>query len=71
MKSTLHEWTTWEGGHCPVPTSAYVDLKLRSGRVIEGVVAGRYLWGRAKNVAGSDYENGGDIVAYRETGEAA
>lgn len=67
MKSTLHEWTTWEGGNCPVPQSAYVDIKLRSGRVCAGVVAGRYLWGRAAG----DHENGGEIVAYREVGEAA
>lgn len=76
MRSELHSWTAWEGGECPVPISAYVDIRLRSGLVRENVPAGRYLWGRPKaepelGEPGHVFENGGDIVGYRESGEVA
>lgn len=68
MRSELHSWTAWDGGECPVPAHAYVDIKLRGGRIATNVVAGRYLWGRAARGAGG-FENGGDIVGYRECEE--
>lgn len=76
MRSELHSWTSWEGGECPVPAHAYVDIKLRGGLVRENVVASRYQWGRAKmepegGERGWVFENGGDIVAYREVREEA
>lgn len=70
MKSTLQDWTTWEGGDCPVPAAAYVDITLRNGVICYSRVAGRYLWGRAR-VADKDVTTGGDIVAYRMAGEVA
>jgi len=71
MKHNLHEWTTWEGGECPLSVSAFADIKLRNGKVLSGVVASRYLWGRAACFAESFFENGGDIVAYRMVEEMA
>ncbi|WP_065091524.1 hypothetical protein [Rhizobium leucaenae] len=74
--TTTMDWTAHNGGDCPVDEKAIVDLQLRSGRVIERTVAGRWLWNRpCREASGlyvpSTYENGGMVVAYRELGEAA
>ena len=44
-----------------------VDIRLRCGKEIKDTAARKWLWGRADN----DNRNGGEIVAYREVGEAA
>lgn len=69
-------WTVHNGGDCPIDEKAIVDLHLRSGRVIENTVAGRWIWNRPRRDANglyvaSTYQNGGMIVAYREQGEMA
>ena len=58
-------WRDWTGsGHQP---TGQVDIRLRSGKIIEGTAARKWLWG----VPANDNGNGGVIVAYRELGEAA
>lgn len=57
-------WRTWDSA-LPIPVGQ-VDIRLRSGKVIEDTAARKWLWGRAAN----DNKNGGEIVAYRELGEA-
>lgn len=70
-------WNIWRGdGGCPVKKEAIVDIRLRSGKELQAVTAGRYLWSRARREAEGHwkphaFENGGVIVAYREIGEAA
>ncbi|MBY3543704.1 hypothetical protein HFN71_28900 [Rhizobium laguerreae] len=70
-------WNIWRGdGDCPVNKEAIVDIRLRSGRIIERATAGRYLWARPRREAEGQWsptvtENGGVIVAYREIGEVA
>ncbi|RAL98707.1 hypothetical protein [Agrobacterium sp. MS2] len=71
---TNRNWTSWNGGKfLPVPEDAIGAVMLRCGRVIEDVRAKDVLWGRAKReVAANDNDsNGGKIVAYHFTGEAA
>lgn len=58
-------WKNWTGNG-PQPTGQ-VDIRLRSGREVKDTAARKWLWGRADN----DNRNGGEIVAYRELGEAA
>lgn len=77
MTNTTNGWTIWRGdGDCPVNKEAIVDIRLRSGKIIEAATAGRYLWARPRREAEGNWNpaqkvNGGVIVAYREVGEAA
>lgn len=67
-------WKDWNGGKfLPVAENAVGDVRLRSGKVMKGVVAKEVMWGRPKcPVAANDnYRNGGEIVAYNFGGEAA
>lgn len=71
----MSEWTEWNGGDCPAPGDM-VDIRMRSGRVVEKTRAVNWLWGRPKREAGTRFvpaanDNGGEIVAYRKIGEVA
>ncbi len=68
------DWKQWTGlPILPVPERAAVDVKLRSGAVISGATAKDILWGRAKRevAANDNLTNGGEVVAYRLSGEVA
>lgn len=69
-------WTGHNGDECPVNEKAVVDIRLRSGLVIENTVAGRWLWNRPRReetgvFVASKFENGGMVIAYREAEEMA
>ncbi|MBB4235014.1 hypothetical protein [Rhizobium esperanzae] len=69
-------WTIWHGGDCPMHKDAIIDIRMRNGKVLENVTAGRYLWARPRREADGNYSqrtfiNGGTIVAYREIVEEA
>ena len=59
-------WKAWDNTAVSAPTGQ-VDIRLRCGVEIKDTAARKWLWGRADN----DNKNGGEIVAYRELGEAA
>lgn len=70
----IDNFKPWMGGECPVPTGDAVDIKLRSGKVLMAVAANNVLWGRPRreiDAANDNFVNGGAIVAYRRTAEAA
>ncbi|QWY83234.1 hypothetical protein [Rhizobium phage RHph_X2_25] len=73
--STVNGWTIWDGGECPTDGVAFVDIRLRCGKIIENTRAANWLWGRAQRTAGkftpAANDNGGEIVAYRKIEEAA
>ena len=50
-------WIKWEGGDCPVPPDASVEVKLRSGNVMGPRPAYRYRW---KHI-----DSNSNIVEYR------
>ena len=47
----------WDGGKCPVPPDTRVEVKCRSGKVLEPRLAYRYRW---KHI-----DSNGDIIEYR------
>jgi hypothetical protein len=49
-----NRWIQWDGGECPVDEDMVVDVKMRSGRIVEAELA-RFI-----NEALSD------VVAYRQ-----
>lgn len=70
----MSSWKDWSGlPVLPVQESAVVDVRLRCGKVLAGVMAKDLLWSRAKReaAANDNYQNGGEIVAYRLAGEEA
>lgn len=70
----MTSWKEWSGlPVLPVPNGAIVDVRLRCGKVLKSVTAKDLLWGRAKReaAANDNYQNGGEIVAYRLAGETA
>ena len=70
----MSDWKDWNGlPVLPVQDGAVVDVKLRGGKVLKSVTAKDVLWGRAKRevAANDNFQNGGEIVAYRLSGEAA
>ena len=70
----IDDFKPWMGGECPVPIDDAVDIKLRSGRVLMNIAARYVLWGRPRrelDAANDNFVNGGAIVAYRRTAEAA
>jgi hypothetical protein len=77
MTNTVDGWNIWRGdGECPVNKEEIIDIRLRSGKIIEASAAGRYLWARPQREVEGNWspqrtENGGVIVAYREVGEVA
>lgn len=70
----MSDWKDWCGlPVLPVESASIVDVRLRSGKVLSSVTAKDLLWGRAKReaAANDNYQNGGEIVAYRLAGETA
>lgn len=70
----MTNWKDWCGlPVLPVEGASIVDVRLRSGKVLLSVTAKDLLWGRAKReaAANDNYQNGGEIVAYRLAGEEA
>ena len=56
-KEIYGPWVKWHGGERPVPLDTKVEVKLRSGKVLEPAYAFCYGWRR--------FYQGGDIVEYR------
>ena len=54
-------WVKWDGGECPVPDDTRVEVKCRSGKVLEPRLAYRYSW---KHI-----DSNSDIVEYRTVTE--
>lgn len=70
----MSDWKDWSGlPVLPVQESAVIDVRLRGGKVLKSVTAKDVLWGRAKRevAANDNFQNGGEIVAYRFSAEAA
>jgi len=55
-KKTYGPWIKWHGGECPVPPDTRVEVKCRSGKVLEPRLAYRYRW---KHI-----DSNADIVEY-------
>lgn len=53
----LDGWVEWNGGECPLHPDARVEVRMRSGAKMSGLVSGGSMWRHN----GGDY----DIVAYR------
>lgn len=51
------DWIEWDGGECPVPEDACVDVRFRGGDTDERSRAGMWSW----NTGCNNY----DIIAYR------
>ena len=58
-------WIKWEGGECPVDPYASVDVRLRSGRLRERVLADSVGWRHQQDL------DLFDIIAYRLSKEAS
>ena len=54
-------WVKWDGGECPVPDDTRVEVKCRSGKVLEPHLAYRYSW--------SHIDSNSDIVEYHTVTE--
>ena len=54
-------WIKWNGGECPVPDDTRVEVKCRSGKVLEPRLAYRYSW--------SHIDSNSDIVEYHTVTE--
>ena len=78
----MSEWIAWFGHVRPVPTGTVVDVKLRNGRVLLGVVCGKDAATLCGDVVAATNDNGeawacfgwpNDIIAYRlhDNGEQA
>lgn len=60
-KKIYGPWIDRNGGECPVPPDTLVEVKCRSGKVLEPRLAYRYSW---KHI-----DSNGDIVEYRTVTE--
>ena len=60
-KKIYGPWIKWDGGECPVPDDTRVEVKCRSGKVLEPILAYRYSW---KHI-----DRNNDIVEYRTVTE--
>ena len=54
-------WVKWDGGERPVPDDTRVEVKCRSGKVLEPLLAYRYSW--------SHIDSNSDIVEYHTVTE--
>ena len=57
----MSEWIEWKGGECPVSDNTRVDIKFRDETVFKDEIVGDWIW--------DHYQSGGDIVAYRVSGD--
>lgn len=60
-------WIEWNGGDCPVPKGALIDVKYRNGHEENAIPAGEYS-GASHRMSAIDWSNDGrqyDIAAYR------
>ena len=60
-KKIYGPWIKWDGGECPVPDDTRVEVKCRSGKVLEPLLAYRYSW--------SHIDSNSDIVEYHTVTE--
>ena len=60
-KKIYGPWVKWDGGECPVPDDTRVEVKCRSGKVLEPRLAYRYSW--------SHIDSNSDIVEYHTVTE--
>ena len=60
-KKIYGPWVKWHGGECPVPDDTRVEVKCRSGKVLEPLLAYRYSW--------SHIDSNSDIVEYHTVTE--
>ena len=60
-KKIYGPWVKWDGGECHVPDDTRVEVKCRSGKVLEPHLAYRYSW---KHI-----DDNSDIVKYRTVTE--
>lgn len=60
MKLIDEGWIEWNGGECPLPSGAVVEVKFRDGEVDSGSKAGSYAWKHGA-IGNPDL----DIIAYR------
>ena len=60
-KKIYGPWVKWDGGECPVPDDTRVEVKCRSGKVLEPLLAYRYSW--------SHIDSNNDIVEYHTVTE--
>ena len=60
-KKIYGPWVKWDGGECPVPDDTRVEVKCRSGKVLEPLLAYRYSW--------THIDRNNDIVEYHTVTE--